>query len=188
MKIKELLEKYPFLKIKDDESLESAMESNWWTYWDGLGWERLWKRFLDEILKIYDSWSKERKTLFRIMDCKEKWGSLRVDIYSGDERTNEAEDILCMLSQWTCYKCGKVSRDSKGKLLIWEMGGWVLPLCKECARKEGLSKKEIEKSRLKKSKFLLTSWNKNGKMTKEYEESDGWLKLKKIKIEKEEAK
>lgn len=114
---------------------------NWWTAWDGHGWEFIWKRFLIEVGIHWDSLSIEEKEYFSIFDVKEKYGTLRVVIdnrvsLSGyDDKISELESILDHLSSVTCVCCGKQPRDSRGKNLIWLTPGWTTPYCKNCLRK-----------------------------------------------------
>ena len=71
-----------------------------------------------------------------ILDTKEKYGSLRVDISYGNNAMVEMGDILNMLSRWTCCACGKMPRNSNGNRIIWETKGWICPYCKDCIKKD----------------------------------------------------
>lgn len=154
--LKKLLEKYPFLIYrnifsgeKSFKTEEEDLEHNWYVAWDGCGWEKLWKRFMQEIFKEYDKLPDTAKKGFAIYDTKEKYGTLRVSLSGYTDGMQEAESILHMLSSVTCQHCGKVPRDSKGNHIIWQTGGWISNLCKDCFKKEwngfeykAMSKKE----------------------------------------------
>ena len=61
----ELLNKYPFLRYRDavtDKPIyyekSKDLEYNYYKYWDGNGWEYLWKyKYLPRLFKEYDDFS-----------------------------------------------------------------------------------------------------------------------------------
>lgn len=194
MEIKELLEKYPFLEYRNvfsgeltAENEEDRLKYNWWTAWDNCGWEKIWKKYLSVLFEEYEKLSDEAKKNFMIMDTKEKYGSLRIDTSYGNDTIYEAEKIVNMISQWTCYRCGKMPRNSNGKRLIWETRGWILPLCKDCMKKKFIkdSSCKIINHKVKELKlvcrgFRIRRYDKNGKFIYAYKDLGDWLKLDKI--------
>ena len=142
-KMEELLEKYPFLKhrhfwkLEPDEvygTLEENLEHNYYKYWDGTGWEDIWKnRYLPRLFKEYDSWDDDTKKKFYFSQVKEKFGTLR--IYTSFSSDNDLETIAEWFSEYTCAKCGKEPRTEDGKRVIWTTRGWIMNLCEDCARK-----------------------------------------------------
>ena len=71
-----------------------------------------------------------------ILDTKEKYGSFRCYTSFGNEKIFELENKLEMISEWTCIRCGKQPKNSKGQHIIWRTTGWICPYCKDCFRKE----------------------------------------------------
>lgn len=156
--MKKLLEKYPFLIHRNIFSREACyqteeenLEHNWYTEWNGYGWEKIWKEFMQELFKEYDKLPDESKKEFSIYDTKEKYSTLRVYLSSYTEGMREAESTLRFLSSVTCLHCGKQPRDSKGNHIIWKTKGWITNLCKDCFKKEVLKDKSIK--RLSKEEF-----------------------------------
>lgn len=179
--LKKLLEKYPFLIHRNVFSGEACYQTeeenlkyNWYNEWNGYGWEKIWKRFMQEIFKEYDKLPDEAKEKFAIWDSKEKYGTLRVSLSGYTEGMQEAETILHFMSSVTCQNCGKQPRDSKSNHLIWTTKGWITNLCKDCLKEEelrgtsfkSLSKKDqaefreyIKSCRNKPQKYFnTTSW------------------------------
>lgn len=144
--LKKLLEKYPFLIHRNVFSGEACYQTeeenlkyNWYNEWNDYGWEKIWKRFMQELFKEYDKLPDEAKGKFAIWDSKEKYGTLRVSLSGYTEGMREAETILHFMSSVTCQNCGKQPRDSKGNHLIWTTKGWITNLCKDCLKEEELS-------------------------------------------------
>ena len=108
----ELLNKYPFLRYRDmvaDKPIyygkSKDLEYNYYKYWDGNGWEYLWKyKYLPRLFKEYDSWTESDKNHFRFLQVKEKYGSLR--IYCSGYSNKNLESIAESLSSYTCEYCG----------------------------------------------------------------------------------
>ena len=149
--MKKLLEKYPFLIHKNIfsgevcyQTEEEDLEHNWYTEWDGYGWEKIWKQFMQELFKEYDKLPDEAKEKFAIFDTKEKYGTLRVFLSDYTDGMRKAESTLRFLSSVTCQYCGKQPRDSKGNHIIWTTEGWITNLCKDCFKKEVLKNKSIK--------------------------------------------
>lgn len=137
----DLLNKYPFLKFHNAfNGIEvygtdaENIGNNYYKFWDGHGWEDLWKnRYLPRLFKLYDSWDENTKNKFCFTEVKEKYGELRVytSVIVGADSINE---IACDLSSWICADCGKEPRED-GHRVIWTTGGWITNLCEDCARK-----------------------------------------------------
>ena len=140
----ELLHKYPFLRHRNVWTGEQVfhgksrnLEDNYYKYWDGSGWEDLWKnRFLPRLFAAYDKLSKKDKRYFGFEQIKEKFGSLRIYM-SGCPK--DLDTIAEWISEYTCAYCGKEPRTSEGHRVIWTTGGWITHLCEDCARKELLA-------------------------------------------------
>lgn len=159
------MQAWPWLGFKDpfsgslcySEASEEYIKYNYWTYWNGHGWEHIWKRFLIEVAIHYESMTPEAQKKVGILDTKEKYGMLRVDLAGFDEKLFELESMLEQLSSVTCIHCGKQPRDSKGQSLIWLTKGYILPYCKECLRADyfsighiygvGVSKEQFKKAK-----------------------------------------
>ena len=99
-------------------------KKNWYNYipegWrDAFGME-----LLEDIRKSLKKSKRLRKV--RILDVKEKWGSLSIyfDSYPGDLRfvLNNYE----LVSRYTCIKCGKVATHVQM--------GWISPYCESCCK------------------------------------------------------
>ena len=187
----DLLNKYPFLKFRKEygnrapvyESDADNVENNYYKYWDGHGWEDLWKnRYLPRLFKLYDSWDDETKAKFEFMDVKEKFGELRIytSVSTGDDSLNS---IACSLSSWICADCGKEPRTEDGRRVIWTTGGWITNLCEDCARKalgKGIRTGEDDSlddmKTIKDKPFGYTRFSRDGNVKVLYRETvDGWL-------------
>lgn len=96
-----------------------------YTEWDFMpkGWNIAFgKQMLDEIKcqlkkdKILYSW--------RIMDLKEKYGTLRLYCNYGSKELYDILDKYENLSWNTCIKCGKEAK--------YVSTGWIAPYCEDC--------------------------------------------------------
>lgn len=190
-----LLKKYPFLIIKDYNSKpiyskRDLPNHNYYTYWDNTGWKGIWKKFLHKIFEVYDKLSDQEKSLVMFYDIKEKWGKLRVDLAYPSAHI-EFNDIITqveLLSEITCIKCGKIPKDSKGNPIIWNTKGYIVPLCKKCAKKSlierGYNKAQITKKLLEmkivQSEFIVTSESRNDYKETHYRVDGDWIKATKI--------
>ena len=194
--MKTLLEKYPFLVYRNifsnkplHDNPEEDLEINEYTSWNGTGWEKIWKRFLQEVFKEYDKLSDDDKKKFGIFDSKEKYGTMRVSLSNYTKEMYEAENILFMLSSVTCQYCGKQPRDSKGNHIIWRTSGWITNLCKDCFKKDytggklAIPKKEKaeykkyeKRCKQKPKKYFTTTQFEDGKKTTSfYADCGDWL-------------
>lgn len=183
MEMAEYVDKYPFLKVYDISG-KQIENLSWWTYWDGTGWEKLWKTFLTKCAEYYDNvFTKEQKERFKILDSKEKYGILNIITTLWIE---ELETPLEMLSKYTCIECGKQPRNSRGKHMIYRTKGYILPYCKKCLAKcyKQLSttikykdyKKEIKcvAKNFVTHQFSVSSDNEN-ELIYYWKEKDNWL-------------
>ena len=73
------------------------------------------------------------KKRFYFTEIKEKYGTLRIYTSFTDTEEN-LESKTEMLSGWTCMKCGKQPKDSRGRHIIWRSCGWIGNYCKDCAK------------------------------------------------------
>jgi len=188
--VEKLLEKYPFLEYRnyfsDDvkRNLEERIQYNYWTFWDGCGWESIRKTFLRKVFEEYDKFTDEEKSNFLISDTKEKYGELRVYVYGGNETIDELISILEMISRWTCFYCGNMPRNSRGKRIIWNTRGYILPHCKKCAKDKLKIKNKINyilyELKDVNKKFIKYCSESNQKFKYEYTDLGDWLKLDKI--------
>lgn len=158
----DLLKKYQFLVYrnvfsgeKSHDTLDEDIEYNQWTSWDGSGWEHIWKRYLTYLFIEYDKLNEKAKQDFMILDTKEKYGSFRCYTSFGNEKIFELENKLKMISEWTCIRCGKQPKNSKGHHIIWRTTGWICPYCKDCFRKEISGNDWTKKKERKWQKDLL---------------------------------
>lgn len=183
-KMKELLEKYPFLVYrnlwngqKTYKTEKEDLEFNYYKYWDGYGWEKLWKKYLEKLFYLYDhKWSEETKKRFAFTEIKEKFGQLRI-YTSFTDKDEDLELLAEMLSEWTCINCGKQPRDSRGRHIIWRSIGWIEPYCKECAKKNDKDEYKSWKE-TKRGLFGNCRYSMEKKQYSFYEDDgDGWLKL-----------
>lgn len=187
----DLLNKYPFLKFRKSygsrelayEADAEDIENNYYKYWDGNGWEDLWKnRYLPRLFNLYDSWDDETKVRFEFMDVKEKYGELRIytSVSTGEDSLN---GIAASLSSWICADCGKEPRTADGKRVIWTTGGWITNLCEECAKKalghkvRTSEEDDLDSMRTVQEKpFGYTRFSREGDLKVIYKETDdGWL-------------
>lgn len=148
--LKRMLKHWPFLVYKGiTETDDKYLSFNYWTAWNGHGWEFIWKRFIIEVGLCYDKLPVKMKECFSIFDTKEKYGTLRVSLSGYNDKLFELESALDQLSSITCADCGKQPHNSKGQSLIWTTSGYIMPYCRECLRKyyfkhskNGVSKKQ----------------------------------------------
>lgn len=130
---KELIEKYPFLKVKD-----TYTAGTWTNCWlDDLepGWRAA---FGEDLAKELDKAIKEDgcEDTFEFVQIKEKYASLRLYADGYGDKTKEVLAKYEELSKYICGHCGQVAtRITRG---------WVYPFCDKCARKIGQPTVPIE--------------------------------------------
>ena len=125
-----LIEKYPFLKVKEAEYYNPI--SNRYEY--GFTWlddlEPGWKEAFGECLcKELSNAIKEDscEDEFEFVQIKEKYGSLRLYAVGYGDNTQEVLSKYEELSKYICGHCGKPAT----KITT----GWYYPLCDECFEK-----------------------------------------------------
>lgn len=129
---------WEFLNIRD---YEGNVVGSWWEAWDNLGWEKIWKQFLNLVHKDYVSMSEEDKKSFEIVDTKSKYGTLRVYTTNHNDNLTKLEWELEHISGYTCEKCGKQPLNKDNKHIIWTSRGyWIENLCRKCAIKKSSEK------------------------------------------------
>ena len=124
---KELIESYPWLARRNRYN-DELLEDDQWTELDDMpdGWriafgEQMCKEMNNEML----TWSEEEYDDFRIIEIKEKYGSLRVYVNHEPEKLHEIIKKYSKMSEEICVDCGKPAR--------WISTGWVCPYCDNCA-------------------------------------------------------
>ena len=116
---------YNIIKWIDEKILDNILILPGHTEWDAMpeGWNKAFgKQYLKELKKQL----KKDKMLykFRIMDLKEKFGSLRLYVNYGSKELYNIIDKYESLSYKTCIRCGKpATKYSKG---------WISPYCDDC--------------------------------------------------------
>ena len=121
---KELIEEYPFLKLKDN--LDDMLTCTWLDYMP-IGWriafgEQMCKEIKEELLKHNELDS------YEIVDIKEKFGGLRWYDNSNLPGLQVIIAKYAVLSEKTCIVCGKPAD--------WISTGWISPYCDDCATKQ----------------------------------------------------
>jgi rubrerythrin len=91
------------------EDEKRRLEDNYYTKFEGYGWDKLWKKYLKELFKIYDTLSEVKKKNFKIVF---------VDA-SNKEINNILSDRIKKMSLWVCNKCGSLFKNEKGELTIF---------------------------------------------------------------------
>jgi len=76
---------------------------------------------LSEVVK------KENLTDFRIVQMKEKFGSLSIYTYGGNDKTSEVINKMREQCSKTCYKCGS----PEGK---FRQNRWMIITCDKCEK------------------------------------------------------
>lgn len=125
-----------------------------YTEWDAIpaGWNKAFgKQMLKELGDAVHKLPKIDRRDFRIMQIKEKYGSLQVYTNYG---TNEIYDVLAKyedLSYRICIDCGKHAT----KLT----GGYILPYCDECFAKNSYYDEPY--LIMKNGEWVNTQWEQN---------------------------
>lgn len=170
--LKRMLKRWLFLAYNGIAEIDdNYLSLNYWTVWNGHGWEFIWKRFIIEVGLCYDRLPVKMKECFSIFDTKEKYGTLRVSLSGYNDKLFELESILDQLSSITCARCGKQPHDSKGRNLIWITSGWITPYCKDCLYKDYFGrgyKKTVSKDQYKKQKQAFNRYAKKCRVVVPY--------------------
>lgn len=147
---------------------------NWYyeyySAWENTGWNKIWHLYLGKLLKLYNTFDEETKEKFEIIDTKEKYGTLRI-YTSFDIRLNME---LEMLSNFTCYECGKREKNLFGKYVIYTSLGYVLPYCKDCMKKYK-TKKGGKFTKHEANKFSVHHYENNKETVTFYRIKNNWI-------------
>ena len=126
----ELCKRYPFLIPRNRWTGEIARDYDYsYTEIDALG-EGWFKAFGLQICEEIRNALIEANYLdkYRIIDIKEKYGSLRWYDAGAPEKVYKIIRKYEKLSEEVCYNCGKPS--------VGYTPGWILFLCEDCGKKE----------------------------------------------------
>ena len=125
-----LIEKYPWLKIKNYQNFDPYPEEYDWTWLDDMpeGWriafsEQMCKEIQEELERI------DYVDKYRIVQVKEKYGGLcwYTDPVPAKSKLEYLKHKYENLSEDICIECGKPAT------LISK--GWIEPYCDDCAKK-----------------------------------------------------
>ena len=112
-------------------------------YWEfGYGWDTL----IENLAAAIDREIERDPTLmegdmpFRVVQMKEKFGTLRFYYDGGNDRIHGLVDMTETMSGSVCEICG-----SLGTLCRKGSGSWVKTLCEDCADKMGYKPMEVGK-------------------------------------------
>ena len=131
--MKDLINKYPWLVIKDPYDEPDAEPVSAFEYIpDG------WKKAFGEILceEINDAIKADGiEAEFQIDQAKEKYGALSLYYHPMGENIDAVDRKFRAFSECTCVSCGSIENV---KMVPF---GWVSPYCRSCFQKiEGLSR------------------------------------------------
>lgn len=102
--------------------MESSMDWNYDDFWDGTGWEGIWRDFVKQLKEMANG-------TVQILDSKEKFGTLRVYLSCHtDEKIDELVRELEKKSKEVCIECGKPAK-------FVTNDNWIAYLCEECTEK-----------------------------------------------------
>ena len=202
--MQELLHKYPFLRYRNVwtgrqiyHGKSQNLADNYYKYWDGSGWENLWKnKYLPRLFAAYDKMSKADKKHVSFTQVKEKFGSLRIYMNGGPV---DLQTIAEWISEYTCEYCGKEPRTAEGHRVIWTtQDGWITHMCEDCARQELLAngvpedkiEEELEAMKdVRDDGFAFKRYGDKIVLVKFKETPDGWLeRSEEVELDKEEEK
>lgn len=153
--IKQLTEKYPFLKAYNAFTDEAYDDTTWQESLDP-GWQKAFcPQIWDELKAILEKY--DRVNGFRFDDIKEKYAELRMYYHIGNgnnQRKLSDEEYMAMMNEinawedrWAdkstevCIRCGKPAE-------VFTLG-WYMYMCKDCANKEHRAYNTLEEPRKK---------------------------------------
>ena len=169
---KELLEKFPFIRLVNAFTGEEIPNATFLSCVPN-GWISVFVAYCEEVLPVYNSWDNETKKKFYFTDVKEKYGTLRIYTSFYSDEMQKATWLAEARSEVTCIDCGKQSKNSRGEHISYMTKGYILPYCKECAKKQFYSTKRIKehftKEKVKNNKVYITTVSSSGKVTKGYD-------------------
>lgn len=93
-----------------------------------IGWYDLVDNLCSELTVILKEVPKtNEEEQFRCVQCKEKYGSLRVYVENATEKIYDAIEKFEQISRTTCERCGSRSE-------IFKKGMWLYNMCEECKK------------------------------------------------------
>lgn len=101
-----------------------------WKHSVGEGWTDL----VHEVIDVINEFNKEHpdnEFPIHIIDIKEKWGILQIDLDFYYKEVEERITQICLKSRHICEECGN-SENTYTK----DYHGWLKTLCPECGKKE----------------------------------------------------
>ena len=101
-----------------------------WKYSVGDGWTPLVKEAIDLINKFNEDHSNNEFPA-NIVDIKEKWGILQIDLNFYYKDLQEQIIRICLRSRNICEYCGTI-KDVK----TTSIRGWAKTLCPKCIKEE----------------------------------------------------
>jgi hypothetical protein len=90
------------------------------------GWWKTIEEYFDKIQDLLDSGTEEQLSPFEVLQVKEKYATLRVYYYGGNDAIEALVEELEDACDNTCETCGK----SPAK--VYESHMWYKTLCEEC--------------------------------------------------------
>ena len=138
--------------------------------WKNTGWNKIWHIYLGKLLRLYSTFDEKTKEEFEIIDTKEKYGTLRV--YTSFDIPFNLE--LEMLSNFTCYECGKIKKNLFGRHVIYISLGYILPYCKDCMKKYK-AKKNGKFIKHYTNKFSVHHFENNKETISYYRIKNNWI-------------
>lgn len=123
---KELVERYPFLRVNPEYNYPESPDELYSE--KGLylptGWYDLFLKCCEELREALIKIDKLNE--FRIDQLKEKYGSMRIYANISDPIINRIINRYEIISQFTCCVCGKIA--------TVETTGWICPYCFDCIK------------------------------------------------------
>lgn len=135
-KNEELINRYPFLRIKNVWTGKPAYDDgqNKYTYLDDFpdGWRKAFGlQFCDDFLEAFNHLSDEDKESFYFTQIKEKFGGIRIYCVFHTEEMIEIIHKYEKISYRICINCGAPAK--------YITKGWVMPLCENCVSKKTIN-------------------------------------------------
>lgn len=120
---RELLQRYPFLRIRDWEGkVDDRSDYSWWDAIPG-GWRLTFGEQMMEELRVQLIKEGCLDTYYPIQ-VKEKWGALRWYDNGASREVQAIIDKYEVLSAKICIFCGKPAT----RMTM----GWIVPVCNDC--------------------------------------------------------
>lgn len=132
---KELVERYPFLRVNPEYNYPESPEELYSE--KGLylpeGWYELFLKCCEELREALIKINKLDE--FRIDQLKEKYGLMRIYANISDPVVDKIINRYEIISQFTCCVCGKIA--------TVETTGWVCPYCDDCIQNVNTKFREL---------------------------------------------